>query len=133
MEDNTKELFKILIVDDSEFARKSMAAILEDANFNVIGEVSNAVDAINMVKSIEPNLVIIDVVMPDINGLDLAKNILNSVSNIQVIMTSSLNLEKIILESIALGAVDFLIKPFKKQTLLTSVEKLFRESLVREE
>ena len=123
---------KILIVDDSDFNRRTMAEILTGEGFNVVGQAKSAEDAIQIAHSTKANLIFIDVVMPDISGLELAKHFQEKQAGERfLIMMSSLNIESIVIESISNGAIDFLQKPFEKEDLLKAVEKI--ERLVEKE
>lgn len=123
---------RILIVDDSEFNRKSMTEILTSEGFNVVGAASSAEDAIQMAHATKSNLIFIDVVMPDISGLELTKHFQEKHSGQRfLIMMSSLTIESIVIESISNGAIDFLQKPFERDDLLKAVEKI--ERLVEKE
>ena len=102
------ELLKILIVDDSAFNRKSMSEILISEGFNVIGTAGSAEDAIQIAHSSKANLIFIDIVMPDISGLELTKHFQEKQAGERfIIMMSSLNIESIVIESISNGAIDF--------------------------
>ena len=123
---------KILIVDDSDFNRRSMADILTGEGFNVVGQAASAEDAIQLAHSTKANLIFIDVVMPDISGLELTKHFQEKQSGERfLIMMSSLNIESIVIESISNGAIDFLQKPFEREDLIKAVEKI--ERLVEKE
>ncbi len=118
---------KILIVDDSEFNRKSMIDILSFEGFNVIGQAGSAEDAIQIAHTAKPNLIFIDIVMPEISGLELTKHLQDKSSGEKfIIMMSSLNIESIVIESISNGATDFLQKPFDRDDLIKAVEKIER-------
>lgn len=121
------DTLKILIVDDSEFNRKNMVEILTYEGFNVIGQASSAEDAIQIAHSAKPNLIFIDIVMPEISGLELTKHLQEKGSGEKfIIMMSSLNMESIVIESISNGATDFLQKPFEREELIKAVEKVER-------
>lgn len=114
-----------LIVDDSEFSRKIVAKILTEEGFDVVGEAENAqiaVDILNSNHSI--NLILLDIIMPDVNGIELAKKISKTFKDVYIIMMSSLTQDHIIIEAISAGAQDFIKKPFEKQTLLDSLDKI---------
>lgn len=118
---------KILIVDDSEFNRKSMAEILTFEGFNVVGLASSAEEAIQTARTTKANLIFIDVVMPEISGLELTKHFQEKHSGERfLIMMSSLSIESIVIESISNGAIDFLQKPFERNDLLQAVQKIER-------
>ena len=121
------DTLKILIVDDSDFNRKSMVEILTHEGFNVIGEAASAEEAIQIVHSAKPNLIFVDIVMPEISGFELTKHIQEKESGEKfIIMMSSLNIESIVIESISNGATDFLQKPFEREELIKAVEKVER-------
>jgi len=116
---------RILIVDDSDFNRKSMAEILTNEGFNVVGLASSAEDAIQIAHSTKANLLFIDIVMPEISGLELAKHFQEKQTIERfIIMMSSLSIESMVIESISNGATDFMQKPFTKEELMKSVEKI---------
>lgn len=120
-----KDYLKIYVVDDSELSRNSMIGILESHGYKVVGSSSSAEDCVAKVKG-DTNLFIIDVVMPEKSGIDLARLLGEHLKDIHMIMVSSLHHEHILLESIAAGAKDFLNKPFDPADLLASVEKIAR-------
>ncbi len=118
---------RILIVDDSDFNRRSMFEILTSEGFNVVGQAGSAEDAIQIAHSTKANLIFIDIVMPDISGLELAKHFQEKQAGERfLIMMSSLNIESIVIESISNGAIDFLQKPFEREDLIKAVEKIER-------
>ena len=119
-----KNSYRILIVDDSDFSRNSISAMLEDPRYNIIGEASGAKEAINILRDRKAHIAIIDIVMPDISGIELAEKIKESFSNTEIIMISSLAQENIVIDAISVGASDFLQKPFTKETLRNSIEKV---------
>ena len=128
--DNKTEL-TIVVVDDNELSRRTITEILEQAEFNVVGSAENANKALEILANKRPTLMIIDVIMPDMSGIELAQKILEKHSDTNIIMMSSLNSENIIIEAISSGAIDFIKKPFKQETLLESVQKI-KQNLERE-
>lgn len=128
MSKDLQSLLKIAVVDDADFSRKTVVEILEKEGFEVVGQAGNAEDAIALLSSTKANLFIIDVVMPNISGMELAKKIGEIASRpVTIIMMSSLDMENIIIESISNGAIDFLSKPFDAETLTKSVYKVAHE------
>jgi two-component system chemotaxis response regulator CheY len=121
------DILKILIVDDSQFNRKNMAEILTNEGFNVVGISGSASEAIQIAHTTKANLIFIDIVMPEISGLELTKHFQEKQSGQRfLIMMSSLNIESIVIESISNGAIDFLQKPFESNDLIKAVEKIER-------
>lgn len=119
------DFVKILVVDDSNFNRRNMIDILTNEGFNVVGDAKSAEDAIQVAHATRPSLIFIDIVMPEISGLELSKHFQDKGSSDRyVIMMSSLNIESMVIESISNGAVDFLQKPFSRDDLIKCVEKI---------
>jgi DNA-binding NtrC family response regulator len=109
-----------------------MAEILTNEGFNVVGVASSAEEAIQIAHGTKANLIFIDVVMPEISGLELTKHFQEKQTGDRyLIMMSSLNIESIVIESISNGAIDFLQKPFEREDLIKAVEKI--ERLVEKE
>lgn len=125
-----KQKPKIVVVDDSEFTRKSIVEILTEEGFQVVGQAASAEAAVRQLAS-EANVFIIDVVMPQISGLEVANLLTEKNPQLKIIMMSSLKTEGIIVESISNGAVDFIQKPFSRETLIQSVKKI--ERILQEE
>ena len=121
---DNSEKFRILIVDDSDFSRMNMVKMLDQDKYNIIGEASNAKEAINILKDRKAHLAILDVVMPDVSGIELATHFSENFKETAIMMVSSLAGESIIIDSISAGASDYLQKPFKKEDFLASIEKI---------
>lgn len=113
----------IVLVDDSDFYRGHLKQILEDNGFNVIGEGRNGHEGLAQVKMLRPHIVITDVVMPEMSGIELTEKIMGLASNTTVIVISSLNQEQIVLQAISAGASDFIQKPVSSLQLIESIEK----------
>ena len=123
MEENGKEALKIVVVEDSNLARKAIIDTLEQEGFEIVGEAPSAEKAMVLLQNSGCNCLIIDIVMPEISGIELAQALSELKNKMTIIMMSSLKQEDIIIESIAVGAIDFLQKPFEKETLIKSVKK----------
>lgn len=115
---------KILVVDDSEFSRLSIAQMLESEGLKVLAQAQSANEALEVLDKEKIDIAIIDVVMPEVSGIELAKDISSKYPNTNIIMISSLGQENIVLDSITAGAQDFIQKPIKKEILLNSIEKI---------
>lgn len=98
--------------------------MLTEEGFQVIGEAPSAESALPMIKEKNPHIVIADIVMPNVSGLELTEKISHSFPDIAVIIVSSLSQEHVVLDAISSGASDFIAKPISKQQLLDSVEKI---------
>lgn len=116
--------YRVLVVDDSDFSRNNIASMLEGSRFNVIGEASSAKEAVEILKDRKAHIAIIDVVMPEVSGIELADKLSSMFRDIHIIMISSLAQENVVMDSISAGAADFLQKPFDKVSLISSLDKI---------
>lgn len=120
--------YRILIVDDSDFSRGNISQMLsDDDRFLIIGEAANAKEAINILRDRKAHLAIVDIVMPEVSGIELAEYISENFQDTAIIMISSLAQESIVIDSISSGAADFLQKPFQKEDLLSSMDKILAD------
>lgn len=124
MADKKDRELKIAVVDDSEFSRKSIVEILEGEGFNVVGQAGSAEEGLSLSATSGADVFIIDVIMPERSGIEMAKVLTEKTMNVSIIMISSLNMESIVIESISSGAIDFLAKPFLPEDLIKAVRKI---------
>lgn len=103
---------KILVVDDSRFMRSWLKRLLSDSGFSNIIEAENGVNAIRKYKSNSPDLVLMDITMPELDGVHALREIMMIDENAKVIMCSSLGQQSLIIETIKIGAKDFVVKPY---------------------
>ena len=114
----------ILIVDDSAFMRNMLKNIISQAGANVVGEGGDGQEAIDKTKELQPNIIFLDIMMPNVNGLDALKQIKADFPDIKVVMCTSAGQEKIIAEAVEAGASEFVKKPFKPDEITQVVAKL---------
>lgn len=119
---------KIVIVDDSDFSRSIIKKMLVEDGFAVVGEAALASEALQVIKDTQPHVVITDIVMPEISGIELTEKITQSFEEIAVIVISSLSQEHVVLEAIGAGASDFISKPIQKQQLIDSIDKIMSQT-----
>ncbi|HPU63501.1 MAG TPA: response regulator [Mobilitalea sp.] len=116
-------MMKVLIVDDAAFMRLTIKTMLENNGIEVVGEASNGIEAIQKFKQLKPDIVTMDITMPDMDGIDALKAILATDPNAKVVMISAMGQEILVREAILNGAKSFIVKPFKEdqivRTLLT--------------
>ena len=115
---------KILIVDDAAFMRMMLKDILTKSGFEVCGEADNGVEAIQQYKNLKPDLVTLDITMPQKDGLEALKEIRNIDKDAKVIMCSAMGQQGMVLEAIQNGAIDFIVKPFKVERVLEAISKV---------
>lgn len=114
----------VVVVDDSDFYRGIINGMLQEIGVTNIKEAASAEAALVVLGQFKPDIVITDIVMPEISGIELTEKISQNYPDIGVIVISSLSQEHIVLEAIGAGAGDFIAKPIQKQQLLDSLEKL---------
>jgi two-component system chemotaxis response regulator CheY len=114
---------RILVVDDAAFMRKMVTDALTKGGHEVIGEAGNGAEAVEQYQSLKPDLTTLDITMPEKDGLSALKDIMALDPSAKVIMCSALGQESKVLESIKLGAKDFVVKPFQAERVLDAVGK----------
>ena len=114
----------ILIVDDAAFMRMMIKDILSKSGYTVAGEAENGVKAIEKYNELKPDLVLMDITMPDKDGIQALKDIKASDPNAKIIMCSAMGQQAMVIESIQAGAKDFIVKPFQPDRVLEAVKKV---------
>ena len=114
---------RILVVDDVEFVRKTLSLLLEEAGFEVVGFAQDGDEAIQRYQELRPDLVTLDVVMPKKSGPEAARAIIAFDAHAKIVMVSALGQENIIMEAIHLGAIDYIVKPFKKEQIAQCLQR----------
>ncbi|MFL0248065.1 response regulator [Candidatus Clostridium stratigraminis] len=109
---------KVLVVDDSSFMRLSIKMSLEKNEFEVVGEAVNGLEAVNKYKELHPDIVTMDITMPEMEGLDALALILQFDPNAKVVMLSALGQESKVKTAILNGAKSFVVKPYKEEHLV---------------
>ncbi|AIJ05785.1 response regulator receiver protein [Methanocaldococcus bathoardescens] len=119
-------IVKTLVVDDSAFMRNILKKILTPTGkFVVIGEASNGKEAIEKAKELQPDLITMDIVMPEMDGITATREIKKILPNVKVVMCTSIDQEKKVIEAIEAGADGYIVKPFQAQKVLEELNKLF--------
>jgi len=115
---------KVLIVDDAAFMRHTIRLMLEKNGIEVAGEAEDGQIAVNRYTELQPDLVTMDITMPNMDGIQAVKAIVTKFPNAKVVMVSAMGQENLVRESIMSGAKGFIVKPFKEELLITSLKKL---------
>jgi two-component system chemotaxis response regulator CheY len=113
----------ILIVDDSAFMRNMLKQVIGETDAQIVGEGSNGKEAIEKYTQLKPQLVFMDIMMPEVNGIEALKGIIANDKNAKVVMCTSVGQQKVINEAVEAGASDFIIKPFQKEDILAIIKK----------
>lgn len=115
---------RILIVDDAAFMRVSIRNIVTKNGFEVAGEAENGSVAVQKYTELQPDIVTMDITMPEMNGLDALKAIRKLDPSATVIMVSALGQEAMVRDAVLAGAKGFVVKPFKEDTINAALSKL---------
>ncbi len=116
---------KIMLVDDAAFMRMMLKDILTKGGYDVVGEAENGLKAVEKYKELSPDLVLMDITMPELDGIGAVKQIKEIDPNAKIIMCSAMGQQAMVLESIQAGARDFIVKPFQQDRILEAVNKIF--------
>ena len=114
----------ILICDDAAFMRMMIKDILTKNGYNIAGEAENGIRAIEKYAEVKPDLVLMDITMPEMDGIEALKRIKAADPNASVIMCSAMGQQAMVIESIQAGAKDFIVKPFQADRVIEAVQKV---------
>ena len=117
-------MYKILVVDDAGFMRMMIKNYLTKAGYETIIEGEDGEKAVSLYKSEAPDLVIMDITMPNMDGLEALKTIRGKDPNATIVMCSAMGQEAMVMEAIKEGAMDFIVKPFKPERIIQTVSKI---------
>ena len=117
-------MYKIMVVDDAGFMRMTIKNHLSKAGYTTFVEGEDGAQAVELYKAEKPDLVIMDITMPNMNGIDALRTITGSDAGAKVIMCSAMGQESMVMEAITLGALDFIVKPFKQERIVQTVSKV---------
>lgn len=115
---------RVLIVDDAAFMRMMIKDILSKNGYEVAGEAENGLKAVEKYKELTPDLVLMDITMPEMNGIDAVKNIKALDPGAKIVMSSAMGQQAMVIESIQAGARDFIVKPFQADRVLEAVREV---------
>ena len=113
----------ILICDDAAFMRMMIKDILTKNGYNVAGEAENGLKAVEKYNELKPDLVLMDITMPEMDGIQALKKIKSMDGDAKIIMCSAMGQQAMVIESIQSGAKDFIVKPFQADRVLEAVKK----------
>lgn len=115
---------RVLVVDDAAFMRVSIKKILTKHGYDVCGEAGNGDAAIQKYKELQPDIVTMDITMPNKDGLTSLKEILSFSPNANIVMVSAMGQESIVREAIMSGAKGFVVKPFKEEVIINALKSI---------
>ena len=114
----------ILICDDAAFMRMMIKDILTKNGYNIAGEAENGQKAVEKYAELKPDLVLMDITMPEMDGIEALKRIMAADPSASVIMCSAMGQQAMVIESIQSGAKDFIVKPFQADRVIEAVQKV---------
>ena len=117
---------KVLIVDDAAFMRLNLKNIIEEMGFKIIAEAENGKEGVEKYKEYKPDLVTMDITMPEMDGISATREIKNFDQSAQVLVCSAMGQQSLVIEAIEAGAKDFIVKPFERNRIKTAMQKLFK-------
>jgi len=127
----SNEKKKVLIVDDAAFTRNMLKNIISKVGeIEIIGEASNGFEAISLYKKLNPDLVTMDLVMPEKGGIEATEEILKINPKALIVVVSALGQEALVLEAAKKGAKDFIQKPFKTEQILEVMDRILKNKKV---
>lgn len=114
---------KVLITDDAAFMRMQLKDILTKLGHEVVGEAGNGQEAIEKYQELEPDIITMDITMPEMNGVEAVKEIKQLDADVKIIMCSAMGQQSMVLEAIQAGAKDFIVKPFTAERIDEAMKK----------
>ncbi len=114
----------VLICDDAIFMRTMVSDILTQAGFDVVGEAETGVQAVEQYRALRPDFVTMDIVMPEMGGIDAVREIVKHDPSARVLMCSAMGQQALVVEAIQAGARDFVVKPFQPSRVLEAVSRI---------
>ncbi len=115
---------RILITDDALFMRVTLKNILTQNGYEVVGEAANGVESVELYKQLKPDVVTMDITMPEMDGLQALKEIRALDPNASIVMCTAMGQKNMVVEAIQAGAKDFIVKPFQPDRVLEAMSKL---------
>lgn len=114
----------ILVVDDAKFMRMTLGSMLSSVGHEVVGEAENGLIAVEKYRELQPDLVTMDITMPELDGIEAVRRILSEFSQAKVIMCSAMGQQKVVVEAIEAGAKDFIVKPFDEVRVEEAIKRV---------
>ncbi|WP_209121944.1 response regulator [Alkalihalobacillus sp. BA299] len=114
----------VLIVDDAAFMRMMIKDILTKNDFEIVGEAANGQEAVEKFKELSPDIVTMDITMPEKDGIEALRDIKNIDPNAKVIMCSAMGQQAMVIDAIQSGAKDFIVKPFQADRVIEALQKV---------
>jgi two-component system chemotaxis response regulator CheY len=115
---------KVLVVDDAAFMRMMLKDILTKNGFEIVGEAENGAAGVAAFQKMKPDVVTMDITMPEMNGIDAVKAIKSLDASAKIVMVSAMGQQSMVIEAIQAGASDFIVKPFQPERVIDALSKV---------
>ena len=113
-----------IVVDDAVFMRTVLKKMLAEADYQVVAEAGNGIEAIQLAEKFKPHMMTLDITMPEMDGLQAIESILNVSPETKIIMCSAMGQQSMVMDAIRAGAKDFIVKPFQADRVLEAIKKV---------
>ncbi len=120
---------RILVADDASFMRMMIREIVEEEGYEVVGEATDGVEAMDLFHELHPDIVTMDIVMPRRSGIDAVRGIIEVDSSAKIVMCTALGQETLVKESLEAGALNFIVKPFKPDDVLETLRQTLEKEI----
>lgn len=117
-------MLRVLVVDDAAFMRQMLGDLLQEAGHIVVGEASNGHEALSLYRTLKPDVVTMDIVMPHMSGIEAVRAILEEDAQAKIIVISAIGQEAMITEALDCGVRDYIVKPFRREDVLAAVARI---------
>jgi two-component system chemotaxis response regulator CheY len=119
---------RVLVVDDAAFMRMIVKGIFNENGYEVVGEAANGRQAVDRYEELRPDLVTMDITMPEMDGIDAVKTIRANHPEAKILMVSAMGQQKLIMEALEAGAADFIVKPFQPAKVIEIADKCLADA-----
>jgi len=121
------DMTRILVADDASFMRQMIREIVEAEGFEVCGEASDGIEAVELFKELHPDICTMDIVMPRRSGIDAVRAVVELDPGARIVMCSALGQEALVTEAMQAGAKDFIVKPFKPDSVISTLKRVIEK------
>jgi two-component system chemotaxis response regulator CheY len=121
------DMARILVADDASFMRQMIREIVEAEGFEVCGEASDGIEAVELFNELHPDICTMDIVMPRRSGIDAVRAVVELDPGARIVMCSALGQEALVTEAMQAGAKDFIVKPFKPDSVLSTLKRVLEK------
>ncbi|MGR3292834.1 MAG: response regulator [Candidatus Scalindua sp.] len=115
---------RVLIVDDASVVRLLIKKVLKEDDFEIVGEAANGIDALAKYKELKPDIVTMDITMPEADGIQATKDIIAFDENAKIVMLSGIDQKEILWQAIKAGAASYIVKPFENARILSTLNEV---------